>query len=163
MEHIDRIRLSAFLDGEVPEGERADISAHLKECVGCRSDAQELLHVVELLEGAEDVEVSPYFLVHLKHRIPGEGSRKSDPSLARWVRRFHLERIVVPVGVTALLFLSLLAGSHLGTSIHRGRKEQTRRTEEESAEDFAITAFDDFPRGSLGDAYTIFLSEGGGE
>lgn len=163
MEHVDRMKLSAFLDGEVSGKEKAEISTHLEECVGCRAEAQELLQVAGLLETTEDVAVSPYFLRRLKRRIVEEDSRSGDFSLAGWVRRFHLERIVVPIGVTALLLLSLLAGSHLGSSIHRGRKGQTSRAEARIAEDFGVAAFDDFPRGSLGDAYTILVPEGGEE
>jgi predicted anti-sigma-YlaC factor YlaD len=163
MEHVDRMKLSAFLDGEVSGEEREEISIHLEECVGCRAEAQGLLQVAELLEATEDVVVSPYFLTRLKRTILEEDSRSGDFSLAGWVGRFHLERIIVPIGVTALLLLSLLAGSHLGTSIHRGRKGQTSRTDARIAEDFGMTAFDDFPRGSLGDAYTILVSEGGEE
>ena len=163
MEHVDRAKLSAFLDGEVSEVERTKIAAHLKECVSCRGDAEEPVQVVEFLEATEDIAVSPYFLVRLKRKISAERSRSSSLSFAEWVRNFHLERIVAPIGAAALLLVSLLAGTHLGTSIHRERQEEARPTEAEFAEDFGVRAFDDFPRGSLGDAYTVFLSEGGEE
>lgn len=162
MRHTKKIRLSAFLDNEVSEEERTEISEHLKDCSYCRKQAEELSQVSELFASVEDVGVSPYFLTRLRRQI-SEGKARSSvrwPFL-KWIRGLRLERMAIPVATAGLLVLSLLFGSRLGTVIYQERVEQTLRSDEELAEVFGITSFADFPEGSLGESYVSVFSQGG--
>jgi anti-sigma factor RsiW len=159
MRHIKTIRLSAFLDDEVSEEERTEISEHLKVCSSCRKEAGELSQVSELFTPVEDVQVSPYFLTRLKLRISEEKARSSVrwPFL-KWIRELRFERIPIPAATAALLVLALMLGSRLGTVIYQERLEEP---DVELAEVFSIASFDDFPEGSLGESYVSVFSQGG--
>src|SRR5919108_1828475 len=41
MSHVDEGTLHAYLDGELPSSERADVEAHLAECAECRANLAE--------------------------------------------------------------------------------------------------------------------------
>jgi len=162
MKHIKTIRLSAFLDNEVSEEERTEISEHLKDCSSCRKKAGELSQVSELFTPIQDVQVSPHFLIRLKLRISEEKARSSVrwPFL-EWIRELRFERMAIPAATAALLVLSLLLGSRFGTVIYQERLEQTLTSDIELAEVFSITSFADFPEGSLGESYVSVFSQGG--
>jgi hypothetical protein len=47
-------RLSEYLDGELPESQRATLEAHLRACADCRATLQELRRVVARAQGLDD-------------------------------------------------------------------------------------------------------------
>ncbi len=158
MRHIKKIKLSAFLDGEVSPEERAEIVEHLKFCPFCRREAEELSRVSDFLGFVEDVEVSPYFFVRLKQRITREKSKAVIRlPFKKWARRYHFERIVFPLGVTACLFFSCLIGSYLGKTIYTTRMEIEVEVSDEFADVLSMEIFDSHPEGSLSSAYNNLL------
>jgi hypothetical protein len=56
---VVRERLSALLDGELPDAERARVERHLSSCAACRAELEELRRTVELLRGLPSVDVPP--------------------------------------------------------------------------------------------------------
>ena len=54
-----RERLSALLDGDLPEPERLRAERHLAACAECRSERDGLRRTVELLRGLPPIEVPP--------------------------------------------------------------------------------------------------------
>ncbi|KPJ48508.1 hypothetical protein AMJ40_07340 [candidate division TA06 bacterium DG_26] len=161
MSHVDKARLSAFLDGEATEEERREIVEHLNVCLQCQSEAEELSEIGELFGCLPDVEVPPYFLARLKQRITEENATSSSFWCLGRTRRFGLQRVMVPVCATALFLFSLFLGYRLGMTIYEGRREVTARADVHLSEDLGLTSFDDFPEGSLGDEYIRLLSGGG--
>jgi predicted anti-sigma-YlaC factor YlaD len=151
-------RLSAFLDGEVSEKEKLKISEHLKSCIDCQKELESLSYVSNFLDSLEEIEPSPYFIVRLKQRIAEQESKRLIRlPFMEWARRYHLERIAIPVGVAASLFLAVLGGSNLGRAIYKARMEMTSKVTEEFADVFSVTFFNDYTEGSLGSAYNDLL------
>lgn len=163
MSHIDRERLSAFLDGEVTEEEGKEIAEHLDVCLQCQREAEELSEIGELFGSLQDAEVPPYFLAHLKQRILEEDRASSRFWSYGLAGRFGLQKIVVPACATVLFLFSLLLGNRLGRTIYEGRREDAVTPDAQLSEDLGLTSFDDFPEGSLGDEYIRLLSGGGEE
>lgn len=156
MKHIKKTKLSAFLDGEVYGEEKAEILKHLKLCPHCRREAEKLSQVSDFLVFIEEVEVSPYFFVHLKRRITEQESRTLIRlPFIEWVRR-----VAIPVGAAALFIISFLLGSYITTAIFRERTTQASYLRQEFDNLLSMTSLDDFPEGSLGNAYTNLLTEG---
>jgi anti-sigma factor RsiW len=156
MKHIDKKRLSAFLDGEVTEAEKLRISEHLKSCDLCRKELQELSQVVESLDVIDETQVSPYFLENLKQRI-AERERVAVIRIPflEWVRR-----VAVPVGATALFILSFALGSQLGVTISQGRVAEASMIEEEFDDLSGISSLGDFPEGSFSETFAGLWNNG---
>lgn len=159
MKHVKKIKLSAFLDGELSKEERDDISEHLNLCPQCRKELETLSLVSDSLDLLEEVEVSPYFMVHLKDRVAErESKRPFRNPFAEWVAR-----VAIPVGAAAFVILSLLLGSHLGKMIFQKRAETVASLNVEYTNLLGISLFDELPEGSLGLAYNNVLTGGNNE
>lgn len=162
MRHTEGMKLSAFLDGEVSEEERAEILKHLRTCSHCRKEIEELSRVSDLLFFLGEVRVSPRFFPCLRRQIGEEESKtRVHFPFTGWIRRFHIGRIIVPAGVAASLFLAVLAGSNLGKAIYETGMREEWQVSEELADVFNVTFLDDYPEGSLGGAYnSLLIGEG---
>ena len=150
-------RLSAFLDNEVTTEENLQISEHLKSCINCNKEFEALSQVSDFLNVMEDVEVSPYFIVHLKQRIRGESSK----GFSRLPFFESIKRIAVPIGIAALFIISILGGNRLGSLFHQREIDNLTELNEELADFSGTTTFDDFSEGSLGEVLAGLVTEGG--
>ncbi|MFB0509408.1 MAG: zf-HC2 domain-containing protein [bacterium] len=150
-------KISAFLDREVSEEERFNISEHLKTCLHCQNDLAKLSQVSDFLNLMEAAAVSPYFMTRLKQRIAeAESKQVLRLPFYEWVKR-----IAVPVGVAALFVISILGGNYLGQVLYQRELERVTALDEEVANLTGTTSFDDFSEGSLGEIFAGLLTEGG--
>jgi hypothetical protein len=95
-----------------PERVPAKVLAHVDECAGCREELAELRATMELMDGWEAPEPSPYFLTRLDARMREE--RATAP--ASWLERLRA-RIsygpsmhVRPLAAMALTIVLLVGG-----------------------------------------------------
>lgn len=102
MAHKEWESLSAFLDGELAPGERAEIEAHLASCSAC---SKELAGFRKIKEGSAAA---------LRRRLPADILTRLETELSSppWTRRlvdlFRLPWVALPVGAAAALAVSLL-------------------------------------------------------
>jgi len=150
MNCIDEKKLSAYLDGELPEQERAAIEGHLRQCAECRLEAKNLTAVSDMLGVLEGIEPEPYFTLRLKQRL----TNQKPKGLARWVRQ-----ILIPAGASAAGILALLFGMVLGKAIDYERNQSSSTLK--SATVAGLDSMNDFPEGSLGDVFSELLNNGG--
>lgn len=150
-------KISAFLDREVSEAERFNISEHLKTCLHCRNELARLSQVSDFLDLMEGVAVSPYFMTRLKQRIAdAEAKQVLRLPFYEW-----LKRIAVPVGIAALFVISILGGNYLGQVLYQRELDRVTALDEEVADLTGTASFDDFSEGSLGEVFAGLLTEGG--
>jgi len=71
-----RDRLSEYLDGELPDPERASIAAHLSVCAGCREEAEGFRRAGEALRTLAAVEVAPDLTGDLHRRLAVPAARR---------------------------------------------------------------------------------------
>jgi len=137
MKCIAKKKLSAFLDGEVSEKEKAAIDEHLKRCADCRNQAEDLAFVsdtLDLLEGAEPV---PCFALRLRKRI----APKEPKGFAKWAGR-----IAIPAGAALASALLFLSGIYLGKTVYgRWGRELSKPVSSISGIEF----LNDFHQGSF--------------
>lgn len=89
MEHEDlKARLSEYLDGELPEGERPAVEAHLAACPSCREEVREWtllrgrLFRAPARPAAAETEA---FVRRLMARLPEEEAGEEAPLDYRWL------------------------------------------------------------------------------
>jgi predicted anti-sigma-YlaC factor YlaD len=149
-------KLSALIDGEIIEPERVFIEEHLKSCVHCQKEFENLSQVSDCLNSLTEVEVSPYFLPRLKRRIKEEETRQ----VVRLPFFGWSKRVALPVGIVALFVIAIFGGNFLGQRLNQ-RVAKVAEQNEELATVTGITSFEDFSEGSLVDTYAGLLTEGG--
>ena len=144
-------KLSAFLDGEVPEKMTSQITEHLSGCPACREEAASLSAVWKGLEEMREIDPSPYFWTRLNARIAQAERRRFSPDRV-WRM---LSRTLVPVtGVTAAVI-----GLWIGGALYD--VYQPDRTDEwdQVASALYLDTLDDFPAQSIGSAYMELVSD----
>lgn len=152
-----RRRLSAFLDGEVSEGERNCVLDHLRLCGSCQRELEELSQVLVSLDLMEETQASPHCMVRLRQKI---AEQESKPAF-RFSFMERIGRVAVPAAATAVIIVSILFGNHLGRQIYQLRVENVSRLDSELADLFEVSSLADVSSGSLGSAYEDLMSGGG--
>ncbi len=94
--------LSAYLDGELNEGEEARVEAHLKDCVACREQLSALQKIDENVRDGVYEEPSSEFTFGLKRRV----MERIRPAPRRSLFRFA--PIFAPVAAAILILVVLI-------------------------------------------------------
>ena len=115
-------KLNAYLDGEISEKEQQSISEHITSCASCQQELEALKIVSQTLTDVDDVEVTPYFRMHLKNRLRDErtGGEKTF-SFLEWIRK-----VTIPIAATALFVISIIAGGQMGRIIYQQTAQATQ-------------------------------------
>jgi predicted anti-sigma-YlaC factor YlaD len=143
-------KLSAYLDNEVSQTEKGIIEAHLASCSVCQSALQDFSMINDELKLVPGMEVPPYFSTRLKQRIKDQHGVM--PILER------IRRLTLPVFATVIIFTALIAGNIMAKTIYQGIAEP--KTSDETANVFGISAFDEYPEGSVSNIYTALITDG---
>jgi anti-sigma factor RsiW len=149
-------RLTAYLDGELSDEEQQVISEHVKSCVSCQQELESLKIVSRTLADLDDVEVTPYFRIHLKTRLRDEktGDGKTF-SFLEWIRR-----ATIPVAAAALFIFSIAAGGQLGRAIYRKTTQTTRAQAAEIDYIAGISGLEEMSGMSFSDMYEELYTGG---
>ena len=145
---VDEKELSAYIDGELSEVAAAAIGEHLTHCGACREELSRLEFVSETLESLEGAEPDPYFARRLK-RLAAERRSRGWPG-----------RVLVPAAAAAAVALSLVAGGFLGRALYAEPNGASSPANGELVEYLGVAPVEDFPDGSLGEAWGDVWTEG---
>lgn len=101
---------SDYLDGRLKPAEATSVEAHLVACHDCRLEFGSLKKTVSLLGSLDEIEASPDFLGQVEKQIV-----KGRNFIRLWAWLFEPVRIKIPLEITALVLVSILA-FHLYTT-----------------------------------------------
>jgi anti-sigma factor RsiW len=151
MSCVDPKELSAYVDGELAEEKAASIREHLARCAACREELSRLEFVSETLELLQGAEPDPYFAPRLKRLAVAERGRG-------WARRAF-----VPAAAAAAAALSLVLGAFLGKALYAEPDVSTSNGNGVLAAYLGVSPLEDFPDGSLGEAWGDVWTQGDNE
>jgi anti-sigma factor RsiW len=132
--------ISAYLDNELEEKERASASAHLKDCARCAQALAELQSLQQAFSAAERFKAPYGFATRVLART-SELDRKKAPWFIPVFAKF---------AEAAFLALVIFTGIAAGTFITKGLTAQKAAN---LASSMSLDLFDATPPGSLGGAY----------
>jgi len=140
-----RRKLVAYLDGELGERQKKLIKEHLEVCDGCRKEAEILIRTSCLLKGWKGVQPSSDLEAKFWQKVFSEEKRYLSPRPI----------LKMPRAVFSTVLLGVLAaGILLGVFIEKTLSWRTARFwEEEYVSSSGLDSFQDFPSGSLCEAY----------
>ncbi len=95
--------LSAYLDGDLPEGERKEVAEHLRQCPRCAEEERALRETVSLLRNLPVEKAPPGLLAGVRHRI---GEEKGVEPL--WKKLFLPAHVKIPLEAAAVVLVFLL-------------------------------------------------------
>jgi hypothetical protein len=96
--------LSAYLDGDLPEREREEVTAHLRKCPRCAEEERALRETVSLLRTLPVEKAPPGLLAGVRRRI---GEEKAAEPL--WKKLFLPAHVKIPLEAAAVVLVFLLA------------------------------------------------------
>src|SRR3990172_7890604 len=96
-------RLSAYLDGDLPEREREGIAQHLRKCARCAEEEKALKETLSLLRNLPAGQAPPELLEGVRLRI---GKEQAKTPL--WKKLFLPAHIKPPLGAAAVVLVFLL-------------------------------------------------------
>ena len=131
--------ISAFIDNELPNDQRASLEAHLKTCPSCEREVEMLRQLGGLVGSIPEVTPSPAFVQAIVSKAA------SLPRPARWSARFLAPVLSFAKSAAAFVFAPEGFGAH-------GRKNLSSRG--------YLRAFDDSPPGSFADVYLTVIQGG---
>src|SRR4030066_236209 len=97
-------RLSAYLDGDLPEKEREGIAQHLRQCVRGAEEERALKETLTLLRNLPAGQAPPELIEGVRLRI---GKEQAKTPL--WKKLFLPAHIKIPLEATAVVLVFLLA------------------------------------------------------
>ena len=97
-------RLSAYLDGDLPEKEREGIAQHLRQCARCAEEERALKETLSLLRNLPSGQAPPELLEGVMARIGKEQARTP-----LWKKLFLPAHIKIPLEAAAVVLVFLLA------------------------------------------------------
>jgi len=145
-------KLLLYLDGELPENERAMLDAHLGNCSLCSKDLEVLSKVWKLEGAVAKAQPSPYLWTRLETRI--KVHERKQRLFAHM--RERLIPLMRPVIVVVLFLLAIILGNYLGDlPPSNGAVAADTVAKEEVVKTFYLDAFEPFPPESIGKVLTI--------
>lgn len=153
---IVRQKLVAYLDGELRGRQKLLIEEHLSRCDRCREEAGLLIKTSNFLKNWQHVEPSGRFEAKFWRRVSSKEERYplSQPILRR------LTGLALPAAIAACLTAGVILGNFVGRTVS---SEAVRlEGEEYYVSSAGLDSFQDFPSGSLSEAYFNLTAEGTG-
>lgn len=156
-----RKKSSAFVDGELSEKKKVEITHHLETCPSCGEEVKVLSSLSVLLrEEKESIKVSPYFWNKLEQGIiHAETNKNAFDTLLEW-----LNRTLIPASATAVVVIGLFIGICLGGIIHTRiaqilNPDSSSLVQQEMNQSLHLSTLNDFPQESIGEIYIGLLAE----
>jgi anti-sigma factor RsiW len=91
--------LSAYLEHDLGDAERAKVAEHLVTCAICVGDLEDLRGAVDLLRRLPDPEPPPYLATRVMARIAAGEAR--PPAWQRWLEPFRAPLVAAPLAAAA--------------------------------------------------------------
>jgi anti-sigma factor RsiW len=91
--------LSAYLEHDLGDAERAELGAHLVTCTTCVGDLEDLRDAVDLLRRLPDPEPPPFLATRVMARIAAGEAR--PPVWRRWLQPFRAPLVAAPLAAAA--------------------------------------------------------------
>jgi anti-sigma factor RsiW len=108
--------LSAYLEHDLGDEERAEVDAHLGACSSCVRDLADLRAAVDLLRRMPDPEPPPFLATRVMARIAAGEAR--SPLWRRWLEQLGAPLVAAPVAAAAAaLAVFSLAAPRSGTEL----------------------------------------------
>ena len=137
-------KLSAYLDGEMPEQERIVISEHLQRCEECKAELAGLMKVADSLNILDGVDVPPYFMTRLRQYI------KEEAKPVSFLQR--IRGVAISAATALAVIVSLFIGNQAGRTLYQSIAQTPEPAMAETNDVFGLSTFEEFPDGSLSDS-----------
>lgn len=126
--YVNRRRLGAHLDRALPEGEARAVTAHLDDCPACRSEAQDLDHVRNLVRQSV-TPAEPDWTGFWPGIVRGIGDRQ-PVARDRRLRVLSSRRLALGALAASLVAVAVWRGGESPTMTERGSVVDVADTEE---------------------------------
>ena len=154
-----KIKISAYLDGELNVTEKQELLLQLNKCGGCRKELEELSLIIKKLElssSHQTIEPSPYFYLKIKQKIAAQEERKIP--LFRLFPKF--KPVFVGFNLIIIFFISGMAGNYLVKKTESVKQQKEHSIYQGFETALNLDVFNDIPSESFSGIYNnLFTGE----
>ena len=144
-----RARLSAYLDGELPETATQEIEEHLRACAGCNAAFEQLRKADSLLNADVPPPVPHGFADRVMAAANAREPRPTPATVPLWPSLLRIAAAVV---------IGLGVGGWMASDLWRDSEAPTATAQTDVTEAYNLDALADAPDGSLADRYLSLAS-----
>jgi hypothetical protein len=129
--------LSAYLEHDLGDAERAEMDAHLRTCTTCAGDLEDLRGAVDLLRRLPDPEPPPFLAARVMARIAA--GEAHSPVWRRWLEQLGAPLVAAPLAAAAAALLVFsFAAPPSGTQIAAAPERPDRIREPRGMDEIPI-------------------------
>lgn len=144
-----RSRLSACLDGELPETATQEIEEHLRVCAGCNAALDQLRKADSLLDADVPPPVPHGFADRVMSAANAGEPKPTPATVPLWPSLLR---------IAAAVLIGLGFGGWMASDLWRDSEAPTATTQADVTEAYNIDALADAPNGSLAASYLSLAS-----
>ena len=144
-----RDRLSACLDGELPEAENQETAEHLRVCAACNAALEQMRKADSLLDADVPPPVPHGFADRVMVAAKAKERRPTSMPVPLW-------RALLRIAAAVLIGLGI--GGWMASDLWRDSEAPTATDQTDVAEAYNLDALADAPDGSLADSYLSLAS-----
>lgn len=86
MKHEEmKVKIAAFMDGEVKDGVKDEIARHMQECKSCANEYEALLSVDSYLKNSEEINPPLYFRENLQRKLKENKEKRFEFNILKLV------------------------------------------------------------------------------
>jgi hypothetical protein len=105
MTHLEMENLASdYLEGQLDANLQATVETHLAGCASCREMLDDVRHVMDLCQAAENVEPKPWLISKILLATVGERKPTWREQLAAYFRPVLQPRVAYPIAMTVFTF-----------------------------------------------------------
>lgn len=154
---VAKRKISAYLDGALPQEEVTHLLEHLNSCEKCKKEKELLTSILEVVDFDKETEVKApaYLFSKIQQQIAEQKTVKTYFSLLNLLRLISFENpIVIRVSLVIILIISSLIGNYLGQKIIAEEPELNQ----EIKTVLAINMLEETPENSFTSAYSGLIT-----
>jgi len=148
---------TSYADGQLSQGERDQVQAHLRECQSCRALLGEVDHLAAVLLRADIPTVPSDLTIKIMAAARNRGFRESSTSwnpLSWW----RLASAPMHAAALGVLIVGLSLGFALGWSSAPSPQQLATTAPPDPLEIYQLDYLGDAPSGSLADGYLTLIA-----
>ncbi len=152
-------RLSAYLDGELPQAGAAAVEEHLRGCPQCAAELAALRALSHALDGLEGTAVPARFAARVRRAAEAKTARRRP--IVLFGGSSTLSRVLMRVAAGLVAVAGIWVGLNVGGSAFAGGERTSSGTVDVAAQDefdLQVESLSAAPPGSIAEAYLAFVN-----
>lgn len=143
-----KIKISAYVDGELQEKEKQQLMLHISKCADCRKELENIQHLASIVNIYEEIQPSAGFMDGMRNKVEKWENRKT--ALFPF---YLLKPAAVGLSIILITFISSLIGNYFGKIMWGKNVNEELSIDKEVKSTLGLNVIDDIQSESFSSVY----------